>query len=166
MTAEISQTLGGFTLEVNDASGNPTRQLTQDQYREWVRQSVSGEIWRKFAAALSIFGITTIFGVWTFTNSVIEDRIKSQTNKLPEEVKGWIGNEITYQVKHNKLVDTAAKQTVTQLTEQRLIDTELRRLIVTQSQNILRGEDPSLRELALQQVLLFGEPQQKSDAIS
>ena len=153
-------------MEVNDASGNPTRQLTQDQYREWVRQSVSGEIWRKFAAALSIFGITTIFGVWTFTNSVIEDRIKSQTNKLPEEVKGWIGNEITYQVKHNKLVDTAAKQTVTQLTEQRLIDTELRRLIVTQSQNILRGEDPSLRELALQQVLLFGEPQQKSDAIS
>ena len=65
---------------------------------------------------------------------MIEDRIKSQTNKLPEEVKGWIGNEITYQVKHNKLVDTAAKQTVTQLTEQRLIDTELRRLIVAQSQ--------------------------------
>jgi hypothetical protein len=54
-------------MEINDPSGKPTRQMTEDQYREWVRQAVSGEIWRKFAFALSIVGITTIYGVWSYT---------------------------------------------------------------------------------------------------
>ena len=70
-------------MEVNDPSGKPTRVMTDDQYREWVRQAVSGEIWRKFAAALSIFGLTTVFGVWTYTsnvtNTAIADKIQSQT---------------------------------------------------------------------------------------
>ena len=73
-------------MEINDPSGKPTRQMTEDQYREWVRQSVSGEIWRKFAAALSIFGVTTVFGVWTYTsnvtNTAIADKI-SESNRCP-----------------------------------------------------------------------------------
>jgi hypothetical protein len=164
-------------MEVNDASGKPTRQLTEDQYREWVRQTISGDIWRKFLGALSLFGLTTIFGVWSYTsnvtNTTIADKIQAQTAGQTTTINKMVGDrindEIVYQVKHNKLVEYAAKQTVTQLTEQKLIDSELRKLIVAQSQLILRDQDASvssLRELALQQVLLFGEPAQKAEAIN
>ena len=140
--------------------------MTEDQYREWVRQAVSGEIWRKFAFALSIVGITTIYGVWSYTSNAIEDRIKAQTSALAEKMNTRIGDEITYQVKHNRLIDTAADQTAKQLAKTAIVQTELRTLIVTQSQSILRDSESSLRDLALVQVLLFGDPEQQAAAVN
>jgi hypothetical protein len=179
--------------EVSDPNtGQPTRWLTQDEYREWVRDAVSGAIWRRFAAILSIFGVATFYGIWTYTERVSNREIDSRfeilrenaktnaseqtanferlKNSLSEAMGRQINVEINTQVKTHQLVDaianSATSQTVKALTNSEFLDAQLRNLIVTQAQNILKDPKSALRELALQQILLFGHPQQRAEAVA
>lgn len=179
--------------EVNDPkTGQPTRRLTQDEYREWVRDAVSGAIWRRFAAILSIFGVATFYGIWTYTEKVSNREIDSRfeilkenaktnaseqtanferlKNSLSETMGKQINVEINTQVKTHQLVDaiasSATSQTVKALTNSEFLDAQLRNLIVSQAQNILKDPKSALRELALQQILLFGQPQQRAEAVA
>ena len=73
---------GGDTKEVKDRKTRQyTRKLTPDEYKVWVRQTVSGDIWRRVLTSLSLFGLASIVALVTATNTIIDSRFSWRITK-------------------------------------------------------------------------------------
>jgi hypothetical protein len=158
-------------------SGEYTRLMGTDEYREWVRQTVSGQIWGRMAAIFSAVGFATILAMLTYistvSNSTIEGKIATEIQKLDDGVEKKLPNivnqELTDQIRKNELTDRISKEAVDQITKNKGVETALQKLIISQSQKILADREASqasLRAVALQQILLFGDEAEKSEAIT
>jgi hypothetical protein len=164
--------------ETNDpATGEYSRLMKPDEYREWVRQTVSGQIWGRMTAIFSAVGFAAIVAMFTYvsnvSNSTIEGKIATEANNLNQAVDRKlpivVAQELTDQIKKNELVPRITKEAVDKLTQNKGVETALQNLIINQSQQILSNQDPSqasLRAVALQQILLFGAEDQKVEAIT
>jgi hypothetical protein len=158
-------------------TGEYSRLMKADEYREWVRQSVSGQIWGRMAAIFSAVGFATIVAMFTYisnvSNSAIEGKIATETKRLNEDVEKKLPNvinlELSNQIRNNQLIPRISESAVKQITENKGVETALQNLIIAQSQKLLLDRDPSqssLRAVALQQILLFGDEKQKVEAIT
>src|SRR5262249_39681918 len=106
-------------------TGAYSRMMKEDEYREWVRQTVSGQIWGRMTAIFSAVGFATIVAMFTYisnvSNSAIEGKIATETQKLNEEVEKKLPNivnqELSNQIRNNQLVPAISKSAVEQITE-------------------------------------------------
>jgi len=93
-------------------TGQYSRIMEEDEYREWVRQTVSGQIWGRMTAIFSAIGFASIVAMFTYissvSNSTIEGKIATETKKLNDEVEKKLPNivnlELGNQIRNNQLI--------------------------------------------------------------
>jgi hypothetical protein len=183
---------GDSPREIIDADGRPTRLMDPDQYKVWVRQEVSGNIWAKFATILSVVGLGTVLTIVTWfgstSTSTLENKLTNDIEKrsgamqrdllerssamqreLNQSLSSAMLREVQVAVATPQLAEGIAKNALALLQKEEGIEKRLSALIVKRSQEILGTSTEhayALRTLALQQILLFGDPKEKADAVS
>src|SRR3954470_16465717 len=122
-------------------TGEYSRMLKEDEYREWVRQTVSGHIWGRMTAIFSAIGFASIVAMFTYistvSNSTIEGKIATETKKLNDEVEkklpSVVSLELGNQIRNNQLIPAISKSAVEQITENKGVESALQNLIISQS---------------------------------
>ena len=152
-------------------TGEYSRTLDADEYREWVRQTVSGQIWGRMTAIFSAVGFAAILAIFTVvanvSNTIIEGKIATEIKSVQKELPTVVAGELDKQVRTHELTQKITSSAVQQIQAERTFETEIGKLVVSQSLKILRdpASTASLRELALQQVILFGTKDEKARTI-
>src|SRR5262249_35203819 len=67
-------------------TGEYSRLMKADEYREWVRQTVSGQIWGRMTAIFSAVGIATIIAVSTYVTNVLNSTIEGKVSAINREI--------------------------------------------------------------------------------
>jgi hypothetical protein len=153
-----------------------TRLMHPDQYKEWVRQTVSGHIWRRMTAVFSAVGLAMFVALATYLGTHVQNMIDAKMISASAGVEARlkvdaippaVASEIEVQIKKNDLQERITKQAVQEIRSNKMVETEIAALIVNQAESILRDDSQPapLRELALQQLLLFGTNEQKQEAV-
>jgi hypothetical protein len=181
------------------STGEYSRLMKADEYREWVRQTVTGQIWGRMLAIFSALGFAGIIGIFAigkdYLSAQIDTKIVAETKTIKADLdkdtkalkadlerglekteKAWpdaitksVSKELENQVRTNTLNTQIAKNVTEEITKSGGIENAIRTLIISRSEEILGDTataQSSLRAVALQQILLFGQNDQKAESIA
>jgi hypothetical protein len=172
-------------------TGEYSLRMKADEYKDWVRQTVSAQIWGRMVAILSAIGIAAFLGLFTVGSNYIvaqiDTKLTAETKTIKTDLKSdfqrdverveknllaaiptAVTKELENQIRTNNLTQEITKKAVAEVTKNEGVEAAIRNLIIARSEEILKNPNPaqsSLRAVALQQILLFGEDEQKIKAI-
>jgi tetratricopeptide (TPR) repeat protein len=172
--------------------GAPTRALSADEYRAWVHEQVSRQVWKSLFTVLSFIGIgglvTLYLAFSSQLSSRVDDRIttrlrdteKNLENKLEEKAASKVAQLVFETSPVAKQVVENLKKQADQIIKDQLESKDTRDKLVTllveelyQNGKITmsllerfrnnKSESAELRRLILQLMLIYATPDQRSD---
>jgi|GEM_PF-3784985 len=103
----------------------PIRILDEYEYRNWVQEQIATKMFRRLAGIVSLFGISTLIGLFTYVPSTfdnaIDEEVTAKFEKFLEKADGAVdarvGNLILSSPRMTEMLENSAKSTISQLAQ-------------------------------------------------